>query len=93
MLVRFQSLEAGAWVDRHEARTSTSGRAHGFSTGALVAGDYRFIFDTAAWFAQHGVECFFPEVTIVFRVDGMPRHHHVPLLLSPFGYTTYRGSA
>ncbi len=92
ILVRFQILDAGVWVDHHETRTGANGRAHGFTTGFLAAGDYRLVFATGAWFSQHGSACFFPEVTIAFRVDDVPRHHHVPLLLSPFGYTTYRGS-
>lgn len=92
MLVRFEALENGAWIDRHQTHTGANGRAHGFSAGPLAAGDYRLIFATGAWFSQHASACFFPEVTIEFRVDGDARHHHVPLLLSPFGYTTYRGS-
>ena len=50
------------------------------------AGTYRLVFDTAARSA------FFPEVSVVFFVAEPARHHHVPLLLSPYGYTTYRGS-
>jgi 5-hydroxyisourate hydrolase len=51
-------------------------------------GVYRLTFDTGAY----NPEGFFPEATIVFRVDDPAQHHHVPLLLSPFGYSTYRGS-
>ena len=43
-------------------------------------------------FAARGVECFHPEVSVVFEVRDARKHHHVPLLLSPFGYSTYRGS-
>jgi len=50
------------------------------------AGTYRLIFDTAAR------SPFFPEVSVLFFVSEPDRHHHVPLLLSPYGYTTYRGS-
>jgi hydroxyisourate hydrolase len=53
------------------------------------AGAYRLIFDTAAYL---GAGAFFPEVSVVFQVADPERHYHVPLLLSPFGYTTYRGS-
>lgn len=59
---------------------------------ALVAGRYRLRFDTGAWFAAAGRECFFPEVTLLFTVRDATAPHHVPLLLSPFGYSTYRGS-
>ena len=55
-------------------------------------GVYRMIFDTAAYFKTVGVkDSFYPSVTVVFEVRDQ-RHHHVPLLLSPFGYSTYRGS-
>lgn len=59
---------------------------------ALSAGAYRLIFDTAAYFAALGVESFYPAVEIVFVVRDAAEHYHVPLLLSPYGYSTYRGS-
>ncbi len=92
MKVRFQSLEGGAWFDRHETHTDADGRAQGFSKGPLAAGNFRLIFDAGPWFARRGQDCFFPQVTIEFQVTDPKRHHHVPLLLSPFGYSTYRGS-
>jgi len=58
----------------------------------LDEGIYRLRFDTAAYFARDGREGFFPDVSITFRVGAAGQHYHVPLLLSPFGYTTYRGS-
>jgi len=51
-------------------------------------GTYRLTFDTGSY----NPGGFFPEATIVFRIDRAEQHHHVPLLLSPFGYSTYRGS-
>lgn len=59
---------------------------------ALAEGIYRLRFDTDAYFARDGRTTFFHDVSITFRVSGQPQHYHVPLLLSPFGYTTYRGS-
>ncbi len=59
---------------------------------AIVAGNYRFIFHTGAYFQQQGVASFYPAITIVFTIRQPQEHHHVPLLLTPFGYTTYRGS-
>jgi 5-hydroxyisourate hydrolase len=53
---------------------------------------HRATFDTGAYFAASGQEGFFPEVTLAFTVDPARGHHHVPLLLSPYSYTTYRGS-
>ena len=63
--------------------------AHGAS---LDAGTYSLRFDTAAYFASVGIEAFYPEVSVVFVVRDTTQHYHVPLLLSPYGYSTYRGS-
>ena len=58
----------------------------------LAAGVYRLTFRTSDYFTAQGVESFYPEVTISFVVGDGAAHYHVPLLLSPFGYSTYRGS-
>ncbi len=58
----------------------------------LSAAIYRLTFDTEAYFVAHDVEGFFPEAVVTFRVADPEEHYHVPLLLSPFGYSTYRGS-
>jgi 5-hydroxyisourate hydrolase len=63
----------------------------------LPAGDHRIRFDTGAWFAGQGLRAFYPEVVVAFTVgdeadEPNDEHFHVPLLLSPFGYSTYRGS-
>ena len=58
----------------------------------LPEGGYRITFDTAAYFAATGQQGFYPEVTVTFTVTDGARHHHVPLLLSPYAYSTYRGS-
>ena len=58
----------------------------------LGAGIYRLRFDVGEYFARTGREAFYPEVVVLFRVDAVGQHYHVPVLLSPFGYTTYRGS-
>jgi 5-hydroxyisourate hydrolase len=50
------------------------------------------VFGTGAWFAAREVATFYPEVTLTFAVVDPAQHHHVPLLLSPFAYSTYRGS-
>lgn len=57
-----------------------------------AAGTYRLVFDTAAYFAATGQSGFYPEVTITFTVADPGAHLHVPLLLSPYAYSTYRGS-
>ncbi len=58
----------------------------------LEPGAYRLVFDTGAYFAAQGTEAFYPQVAVDFEVRDGAQHHHVPLLLSPFGYSTYRGS-
>lgn len=59
---------------------------------ALEFGTYRITFHTGAYFAHHGVTGFYPEVNIAFEVRDHEQHYHVPLLLNPYGYSTYRGS-
>ncbi|MCX6469564.1 hydroxyisourate hydrolase [Williamsia herbipolensis] len=71
--------------------TDSDGRIAALAEG-LEAGVYRITFDTGAWFAEHGVDGFYPEVVICFTVVDVARHHHVPVLLSPYAYSTYRGS-
>jgi 5-hydroxyisourate hydrolase len=58
----------------------------------LAAGRYRLTFDTGAYFTRTGRQSFFPEVAVVFAIDEGEEHQHVPLLLAPYGYSTYRGS-
>ena len=72
--------------------TDTDGRIAKLLEGPLPAGHYRLIFDTGDYFRARSVPGFYPQVTIEFEVRDPGQHHHVPLLLSPFGYSTYRGS-
>lgn len=73
--------------------TNADGRCPELTDGlALEAGTYRMCFETGAWFARTGATTFYPVVELVFEVTDPAAHHHVPLLLSPFAYTTYRGS-
>jgi 5-hydroxyisourate hydrolase len=58
----------------------------------LSAGVYRLTFDTGAYFAATGQVGFYPEVSVTFEITDAGAHHHVPLLLSPFAFSTYRGS-
>jgi 5-hydroxyisourate hydrolase len=57
-----------------------------------ATGPHRLVFGTGEWFAGQGRETFWPEVVLSFAVRTPAEHHHVPLLLSPFAYSTYRGS-
>ena len=82
------------WTRLADAATDESGRAGNLvsSAGPFQRGTYRLRFDTAAYFRAQGVETFYSEVSVTFEVRNPGEHHHVPLLLSPWGYTTYRGS-
>ena len=76
------------------ATTDADGRIRELAPNgeALGAGRYRIRFGTDAYFRAVGVEAFYPEVSVVFLIEDASQHYHVPLLLSPYGYSTYRGS-
>jgi 5-hydroxyisourate hydrolase len=83
----------GAWAELGRTRTDANGRAQDLlSSSPPAAGIHRLTFATGDFYARTGTSCFHPEVVVQFRVDDPAEHHHVPLLLSPFGYSTYRGS-
>ncbi len=71
--------------------SDTDGRVRNVAATPVVPGTYRMRFETAAYFAASARDAFYPEVNVVFVV-GDAAHYHVPLLLNPFGYSTYRGS-
>jgi 5-hydroxyisourate hydrolase len=73
------------------ASTDDDGRVGGLGAG-LDPGVYRLHFDTGSYFAGRGVTGFYPEVVIAFELTDQAAHYHVPLLLSPYAYSTYRGS-
>ncbi len=75
-----------------EGRTDADGRIATIGPAALAAGRYRLVFDAGGYFAATDRSAFYPEVIIAFEITDPTQHHHLPLLLSPFGYTTYRGS-
>ena len=87
--------DGGSLLGREISRgeTDADGRIRELSpAGVLDAGRYRLIFDTGAYFTALGVAAFYPQVVVVFVVRDATQHYHVPLLLSPFGYSTYRGT-
>jgi 5-hydroxyisourate hydrolase len=82
---RFRELARG--------RTDSNGRiADLLPEGALRRGTYRLTFDTARYYRSRRVRGFYPSVAVLFEIRETGQHYHVPLLLSPFGYSTYRGS-
>ncbi len=84
------TLEAFDGTVLGRGATDADGRIAELGPEELPAGDYRVRFDTRAWFA--GQPAFYPEVVIAFAIADPAEHYHVPLLLSPFAYSTYRGS-
>jgi 5-hydroxyisourate hydrolase len=82
----------GAWKDIARGITDKDGRIAKLFAGPLVEGNYRLRFDVDRYFALQRVPSFSPFVDITFHVEDTQQHYHVPLLLSPFGYSTYRGS-
>jgi 5-hydroxyisourate hydrolase len=83
----------GGWTRLAAASTDHDGRVTGLLPGdRATPGTYRLLFDTGTHYARTGTETFYPLVAVVFRIADPARHHHVPLLLSPYAYSTYRGS-
>lgn len=92
MAVTLRRREAdGSWVELGESRTDLDGRVRNLAPAGLRPGVHQLRFDTGRWFAAAGRRSFYPEVAITFDVVD-DRHHHVPLLLSPYAFSTYRGS-
>jgi 5-hydroxyisourate hydrolase len=95
VLVRLEiRSREGDWKVIGHGTTDGDGRARELlpADAPLVNATYRLTFDTAAYFNAQNIESFYPEVTIVFTVGEASEHYHVPLLLNPYGYSTYRGS-
>jgi len=89
--VSLQVLGEMEWEELGTATTDGDGRVSDLGPQALAAGSYRLEFATEAHFASAGTPSFFPSVTVTFTVEDQ-EHYHVPLLISPFAYSTYRGS-
>ena len=85
-------LEADGGTVLATGTTDEDGRISELGPDRIAPGTYRLVFDTAGYFASTGRACFFHEVGIAFTVADPAEHYHVPLLLSPFAYSTYRGS-
>src|SRR5690349_6789312 len=95
--VTLERLDAGESTGARklaEAVTDADGRVRELvpATASLGVGTYRIRFDTGAYFRGLRTEGFYPEVSVVFEIRNASEHHHVPLLLNPYGYSTYRGT-
>ncbi len=92
VVVRLDESVKGEWQTRCQATTDADGRARLLSPDDdFLLGTYRLTFEVASYFEALATPAFYPEIQVVFCVRDA-RHHHVPLLLSAFGYSTYRGS-
>ena len=91
--VALERSDSQRWNEIGEGYTDDDGRCKTLmAPGTLSTGVYRITFDTAGYYEALGEETFYPEVKIAFKVAANDEHYHVPLLLNPYGYSTYRGS-
>lgn len=90
--VQLHSRHGDGWEQIAHGVTDDNGRIAELGPDALPAGVYRLTFETGTYFAGQSTETFFPEVALTFTVAEGEAHYHVPLLLSPFAYSTYRGN-
>ena len=86
------TLETDGGDSLGTAVTDADGRVTDLGPDQLDPGSYRVTFATGDYFARQDQETFYPSVTVNFTVVAGERHYHIPLLLSPYSYTTYRGS-
>ena len=89
-----RKTHSAGWQAIAEGITDINGRIDDLLSprDVFLPGHYRLIFEIGPYFLLQSVECFFPQITVSFVVKDPMQHYHVPLLLNPFGYSTYRGS-
>jgi 5-hydroxyisourate hydrolase len=92
MRVELEVREGDGWTGAGGGVTDADGRVPGLVATELRAGTHRLTFRTGEWFQAEGVEGFYPVVAVVCQIEDPDAHYHVPLLISPYGYSTYRGS-
>ncbi|HEX9755753.1 MAG TPA: hydroxyisourate hydrolase [Gemmatimonadales bacterium] len=103
MTVHLEELDGMSASPLAAARTDAEGRVRewpregregrdGRDWEGVPAGRYRLVFETGEWFKSSGLDTLYPEVVVHFEVRGEEPHYHVPLLISPYGYSTYRGT-
>jgi len=91
--VVLEGERGGSWQTLGRGTTDHDGRIRDLlKPGKIERGAYRLTFDVGAYFKRQGVATFYACVPLEFVIEAEEQHYHVPLLLSPFGYSTYRGS-
>ncbi|MCY3768329.1 MAG: hydroxyisourate hydrolase [Gammaproteobacteria bacterium] len=94
IIVKIYRETDGQWSEFADGVTDSDGRVANLMDRdrVLPAGNYKLFFETASYFQRAGQSSFYPCVEVIFQITGDGQHYHVPLLLNPFGYSTYRGS-
>jgi 5-hydroxyisourate hydrolase len=91
--VKLEMFQDGQWRQLDRGVTDKDGRIHDLlPAGSVDEGIYQLTFNSGSYFADRGTATFYPKVAVIFEIKDRHQHYHVPLLLSPFGYSTYRGS-
>ncbi len=92
--ITLEFLSTDGWKEIGSGTTNSDGRLPTLlpADHKLEAGTYRLHFDTKRYYEAQNLKCFYPNVPVTFSVEDTEQHYHVPLLVSPFGYSTYRGS-
>lgn len=92
--VTLEKRDGERWILLNTASTNAQGRIAALfpDNARFDNGTYRVTFKTGRWFAEHKSKTFFPEIPVIFESDGSVPHYHIPLLLSQYGYSTYRGN-
>ncbi len=92
--VTLAKRQGSEWLPLAEAQTDEQGRVRALLPARAVwtSGDYRVVFHTGEFYARLRQPSFFPEIPVIFHVADARQHYHIPLLLSPYGYSTYRGN-
>lgn len=92
VLVKLLQQGDQGYVLLDQQLTDADGRIKTFNIDVFVQSNYQLIFEVADYFQALNTESFYPRVCIDFKVADIQQHYHVPLLISPFSYSTYRGS-
>lgn len=93
VVVTLEQKQADSWKKLNQATTDKDGRISAlWPDQPNKAGEYRVVFKTGEYFKSQDKNSFFPEIPVVFQISNTEEHYHVPLLLSQYGYSTYRGS-
>ncbi|CAI0972270.1 hydroxyisourate hydrolase [Serratia quinivorans] len=92
--VILEKQEGEKWVQISNGMTNEQGRISALypTESTMDKGSYRVTFKTGEWFDKHNTPTFFPEIPVIFKADGSVPHYHIPLLVSPYGFSSYRGN-